>query len=137
MSRGDAGGPGFDPVGCLSLAGIGVGLCFLILGLASAARENPTWADVFVPLLVGLALTICGVLALRPKQARPERPRPERKKLRLAPIFGVALILIGLGLFVYGILGRERFGWSTEARLEAAVGAALAVGGLLTLRARK
>lgn len=60
---------------------------------------------------------------------------------------GVALILIGVGLLVYGILdfggggqdrygGFRRWGWSAEARLTTAVGAVLAIGGSLLYRAR-
>ena len=59
----------------------------------------------------------------------------------------LALILIGVGLFVHGfwavlpvevrIMGTERlYGQVLAARLEAAIGAALAIGGLLH-RARK
>lgn len=56
------------------------------------------------------------------------------------------LILIGTGLLVYGILGyyshSDSFsgtwsGWPEEAKLAAAVGAALAAGGSLLHRARK
>ncbi len=59
---------------------------------------------------------------------------------------GVALTLIGAGLLIHGILGYSSrgdsfsgtwSGWSTQAKLEAAVGVALAVGGSLFCRARK
>jgi hypothetical protein len=65
----------------------------------------------------------------------------------IVALIGVALTLIGIGLFVHGILSYEvkpqspfgisqGAGWSDDARLECAVGAALAIGGSLLYRAR-
>ena len=49
------------------------------------------------------------------------------------------LILLGVGLFVYGVLNFSEVGYSysTEARLEASLGAMLTVGGSLLYRAKK
>jgi hypothetical protein len=157
--RGEVGALGFGlDAGFLCL--VGVGLFFIISSAVSATPENPNWAGVFVLFLLGLGLCVYGILKLS------GFTWSIKERLKAAVLFsvllyrviskklGVALILIGVGLFLYGIVGSYsssarstlpslpfgaggRSRWPTEARLEAAIGAAVAVGGLLLYRARK
>jgi hypothetical protein len=41
------------------------------------------------------------------------------------------MIAVGAGLIAFGVLGFWNYGWRTDARIEAAIGAALVVAGLL------
>ena len=43
----------------------------------------------------------------------------------------VPMIAVGAGLIAFGVLGFWNYGWRTDARIEAAIGAALVVAGLL------
>jgi hypothetical protein len=77
------------------------------------------WEYVGVPTeaVIGLALIVVAVFIWL------------RDLLRMR-YFAVPAIAVGTGLLIFGVLGFWGYGWRTDARLEAAIGAALILAGV-------
>lgn len=115
-----------------------IGVVFLLGGFAmllTGEEKVEGWG--LILMLFGLYLVGAVVIREVPRIGAAIRRRFVGDRGTL----GVVMILVGAGLFIYGILGFQSYrggsGWSTEARLEVLAGAVLLIGGSLLYKTKK